>query len=149
MKIYADINVYCRPFDDMRQFRIRLEAAACQEIFHRVEMQEYQLVWSYILELENSQNPFPEQREEVLRIAGNCQEVIVGDEQLLARALELEKTWKCRAKDALHLACAERAGSKVFLTCDDGLIKRTQGRLSFLVENPVDFLRKELKDYVG
>lgn len=146
LKIYADINVYCRPFDDVRQPRIRLEAAACQEILRRVEMKEYTLVWSYILELENDLNPFPDRKQEVQLISKNCREIVVGDEQIVSRAQELEGSLNCRSRDALHLACAERAGCDLFLTCDDRLMKRAQGKLPFRVENPLDFLRKEMTE---
>jgi predicted nucleic acid-binding protein len=44
-----------------------------------------------------------------------------------------------KAIDALHVACAEAAGSKYFLTCDDRLIKHYQDD-KLEVMNPVDFV---------
>lgn len=35
--IYLDYNCFQRGFDDPRQFRIRMEALACQEIFANAE----------------------------------------------------------------------------------------------------------------
>ncbi len=44
--------------------------------------------------------------------------------------------------DALHLASAERGGAEVFLTTDDGLLRRARrglGQLHIRVENPVSW----------
>lgn len=35
--LYLDYNCFQRGFDDSRQFRIRMEALACEEIFARAE----------------------------------------------------------------------------------------------------------------
>jgi hypothetical protein len=47
--------------------------------------------------------------------------------------------------DALHLACAERAGVDVFLTTDDRLLKRANRlavELRVRVENPATWVRE-------
>jgi predicted nucleic acid-binding protein len=59
------------------------------------------------------------------------------DENIHMRALELEKNG-LEGIDALHLACAEAAGSQYFLTCDDRVIRRYKGNVQAL--NPVDFV---------
>ncbi len=58
-------------------------------------------------------------------------------ERIRERALELEKEG-LKAVDALHIACAEAAGSEYFLTCDDQVLRRYQGGIKVL--NPVDFV---------
>ena len=53
------------------------------------------------------------------------------------RALALEQTG-CKPLDALHLSCAEAAGTDQFLTCDDRLLRRYSGQMT--VQNPVTFI---------
>jgi hypothetical protein len=56
-----------------------------------------------------------------------------------------------RALDALHLACAEKAGVDVFLSTDERLLRtaarsEARGRLNIRVENPLPWLEEVLKD---
>lgn len=137
MKIYIDTSVYNRPFDDQTQPRISLETQALNIVIHLVQAEAIELVSSSILEYENSRNPFVIRRESVerqLQLAQFYQEV---DEGIAERAQELEQQG-LGTIDALHVACAEAAGSDYFLTCDDRLIRRYQGTL--VATNPVSFV---------
>lgn len=60
MKIYFDMNIYNRVFDDQTQMRIRFESMAIDILFELIEKKKYELVWSFVLEYENSRNPFIE-----------------------------------------------------------------------------------------
>jgi len=62
MKIYLDICCFNRPFDNQSQTRIRLESEAKLRIQDDILEGKFQLVWSYILDAENSENPFQERR---------------------------------------------------------------------------------------
>ena len=47
--------------------------------------------------------------------------------------------------DTLHLSCAEKAGTDIFLTVDDKLIKKgkmNMDKLQVRVENPVTWLQE-------
>ncbi len=57
MRLYCDMNIYNRCFDDQSQLRIRLETAAIEGIFELVEEGAFELVWSFMLDYENSRNP--------------------------------------------------------------------------------------------
>lgn len=132
-----DTSVYNRPFDDQTQARISLETQALRVLLRLVEVEAVELVSSSILDYENSQNPFPLRRrwvEQRLQLAKSYQEV---DETILGRARQLEQQG-LGTIDALHVACAEAAGSDYFLTCDDRLIRRYQGVLQAI--NPMNFV---------
>ena len=62
MRIYFDMNIYNRVFDDQTQIRIRFESMAVDILFELIEKGNYELMWSFILEYENSRNPFIERR---------------------------------------------------------------------------------------
>jgi hypothetical protein len=51
-----------RPYDDQSQIRIQIESEAKLFIQAKILAGEIELAWSYILDFENSANPFPERR---------------------------------------------------------------------------------------
>ena len=61
-KVYLDMNIYNRPFDDQSQIRIKLETIAVFAILQMVKMGKLKLVWSFILDYENSLNPYDDIR---------------------------------------------------------------------------------------
>ena len=130
--------MYNRPFDDQTQPRIWLETLAFAVVLQMIEAGSIELVTSSVLEYENSRNPFRLRRDWVVqcsRLASFRREV---DEDIRERAEKLERQG-LKAVDALHVACAEAAGSKYFLTCDDQLARCYEGgKLKAL--NPVDFV---------
>ncbi|MDR1811691.1 MAG: hypothetical protein LBQ87_02590, partial [Candidatus Fibromonas sp.] len=63
MKIYLDNCCYNRPFDDQSDIIIRLETEAKLFIQQKVKENALELVWSFILDYENSRNPFEDRRE--------------------------------------------------------------------------------------
>ena len=103
-----------------------------------VEAGSLELVTSSVLEYENNRNPFRLRRNWVARCSGLASVHHEVDEDIKGRAEELEQQG-LKAIDALHVACAEAAGSEYFLTCDDRLVRRYQGE-KLRVLNPVDFV---------
>ena len=67
MKIYLDNCCFNRPFDDQSQLRILLESEAKLRIQENIRSSTFELVWSYILDFENSKNPFRERREQIIK----------------------------------------------------------------------------------
>jgi hypothetical protein len=65
MKIYLDNCCFNRPFDDQSQIRIRLETEAKLEIQEEIQKGHVELIWSYILDYENSRNPFQERKDRI------------------------------------------------------------------------------------
>jgi len=62
MRLYLDNCSFNRPFDEQIQLKIKLETEAKQFIQMRIISGIYELVWSYVLEMENNQNPFEDKR---------------------------------------------------------------------------------------
>jgi predicted nucleic acid-binding protein len=142
------MNIYNRCFDDQSQLRIRLETAAIEGIFECVEGGVFELVWSFMLDYENSLNPYADRKEWVELSSRLCTHRISPSPRILALARRLVKSLKMKPRDALHLACAETGKADYFVTCDDDLIRKFQGRrqtAKFRVKaiNPVEFIRKE------
>ncbi|MCF7978331.1 MAG: hypothetical protein K9L82_09980 [Chromatiaceae bacterium] len=71
MRVYLDNCVFNRPFDTQRQIRIRLEAEAKLYLQQQIKHGNLELIWSYMLDLENEQNPFRERRMAIARYHSN------------------------------------------------------------------------------
>lgn len=152
MKLYFDMNIYNRIFDDQSQMRIRFESMAIDILFELIEKGNYELVWSFILEYENSMNPFIERRLHIQSISTLCKENIKPNNEIKIIAKIIVENSNTQDKDALHLASAIYNKCDYFITCDDKFIKtieKNNDKLKDIIRgirlyNPIDFLRKEM-----
>jgi predicted nucleic acid-binding protein len=139
------MNIYNRPFDDQSQVRIRLETIAIYAILKMIKEDKFSLLWSFMLEFENSLNPYEDIRMEIEMASSLASEKIKMGEDILTAAKNLESKG-IKPRDAIHLACAIKGKADYFLTCDDKLIKKVkpiQGEIVIL--SPIDFIRLEVK----
>ena len=125
MKIYIDLCVLYRPFDDQTQPRIMIETIGIIAILSIASAGEIEIINSFVLEYENSLNQKAENKiiiDDILRTASRF---IPFSSTIMKRAQELEQ-FGITGMDALHLSCAEHAHAEYFVTCDDMLIKKAQ-----------------------
>jgi len=152
MRLYFDMNIYNRIFDDQNQFRIKLETTAILSLFELIEREKYTLCWSFMLEFEIGNNPFPARRLHIQKVSAICRLRIIPVSEIRETAKHIMKHCNAQEKDALHLACAVYHDCEYFITCDDSLIKTVSNNISALghilkstkIINPVEFLRKEM-----
>ncbi|MGH8499095.1 MAG: hypothetical protein ACRERV_09860, partial [Methylococcales bacterium] len=64
-KIYLDMCCFNRPFDSQTATRIKLETEARLYIQSAVLDGKLALIWSFLLDYENSANPYPDHREAI------------------------------------------------------------------------------------
>ena len=141
MRIYLDNCCFNRPFDDQSQLRVRLEAEAKLKIQEDILAGSYQLIWSYILDYENSQNPFQERREQISKWRAYSNVDIVEDTAILGYAEEITRHG-IKIMDSLHIACAISAHAGYFLTTDDIILKRSTEIRGINITDPVGFIRE-------
>jgi hypothetical protein len=141
MRVYLDNCCFNRPFDDQQQARVRLEAEAKLHIQEQLRNNSFELVWSYILDLENAANPFEERRT---TISGWRRYAKVDVEESLALLQQAHAlaALGLKAKDALHIACAIIAACEYFVTTDDGILKRGKEIKDIIVTDPTTFVRE-------
>lgn len=134
------MNIYNRPFDDQTQVRIRLETIAIFSILQRIKNGDFSLLWSFMIDYENSLNPYNNIRSEIGMASSIANETITPDESILAIARNFEAKG-IKSRDALHLACALKGEAEYFLTCDDKLIKRaSELGINLNIMNPLRFV---------
>ncbi len=145
MKIYMDVCCLCRPFDDHRNRKIRLEAEAILSILGRCSS-DWELVGSVVLDSEISRMADPDKRQKVEQKLELVREYIELDETIFNRALMYQRSG-IKLFDALHLACAQ-SGETIFLTTDNRIIILS-GKIPAItirVENPVRWLMEVSAD---
>ena len=137
MKIYLDTSALNRIFDDQSQARIYLESASMELIFLLIVNQTVEIVSSEALKFETDNNPYSDRRLFIEMVLEKATDFQILNEEILARAEEIEAIMNIKGMDSLHLASAEKLGVDYFITCDDRMIKRYRGDM--IVINPTAF----------
>lgn len=142
MEIYADTNIYARPFDDYSQPRIFLEGEAALLIFKAISQKRFSLITSDILKLEIERTLEPKriQMKSFLELSGKH---IFQSKKVLNAARKILKTCKIPPRDAIHLASAKIGKVKYFLTCDNDILKKDyclEKYFCLKVANPLQFI---------
>lgn len=144
MKLYLDNCMFNRPFDDQSNFKILLESEAKLKIQENIRSGLYELVWSYILDYENTKNPFRERREQIENWKQYAKTDVEADAGVINRAQSFNQLG-LKKYDALHLACAIQAGSDYFLTTDNGILKHSESITEIQIKDPINFIKEALK----
>ena len=139
MKIYLDNCCYNRPFDDQSQMRIRLETESKLYIQSGVREKKYSLVWSYMLDYENNENPYDEKRNAIAPWKEIADDYCPSSDDVFSLGSEIMKHG-IKSKDALHLACAVISGCEYFISTDNKLTNKTTAKIKIV--SPIDFIRE-------
>ena len=138
-RVYLDNCCFNRPYDDQSVLTTYLESEAKLFVQRGILEGKFELAWSYIMDYENSVNPYDarkyaiaEWRDKAVIDIGVSAEV-----ESLANDIMLKGIKK---KDALHIACSIVAECDVFLTTDKKILNKTFAKVQLL--NPIEFVRK-------
>ena len=146
MKIYLDLCIYNRPFDDQGQPRIVVETVEFMFLLEKAINKEMTIINSFVLEYENSKSPLIDRRDKIDDLLKIASEYVRYSERLENRAEEIEKRG-FMAMDALHIACAEAAKSDFFITCDDLLLRKgkaNKDKLKVRIVGLMEFFSEEV-----
>ena len=140
LRIYMDLCCLNRPFDDISQDRVYLEAEAVLSIISHCEKGKWILVSSGAIDIELSKLPDVDRYEQIQALYAVASERIRLTEQIAKKAAFFQQNG-LKPFDSLHLALAEIGEADVFLTTDDRLV-RTAKRFDLRVRiaNPVSWL---------
>lgn len=147
MRIYLDMCVLKRPFDDQTQARIALETDATLLICAAIDRGELAVVRSSAHDAENERNTDLERGRAVQERLDSWPAPVPLTEAVLTRGAMLRRLGFGEL-DALHLAWAELLAAEVFVTTDDRLIslatRLPAGTLKARVCDPASFVREHL-----
>ena len=145
MRVYLDNCCYNRPFDEQGDLSVVVETIAKLQIQALMRQGRIEYVWSDILGLEVSRNPFKDRQERILDWMVGAAEYVESTDDVLERGREIE-AFGVKPKDALHLASAEKAECDWFITTDKGILKKVQRLGSMRVANPIEFAMEDDDD---
>ena len=143
MKLYLDNCCFNRPFDDQSQIRIRLETEAKLKIQEEIRSGTFQLMWSYILDYENNQNPYQERKVRIKK----WKEYAIEDMEESSEVIETAKVLNEKGFqkiDSLHIACAIITKCEYFLTTDDKILKLARLLNDIKINDPIGFVKETL-----
>jgi predicted nucleic acid-binding protein len=147
MKIYLDVCCLNRPFDDQTQDRIHLEAESILSILNHSRSAGWSVTGSDAIDFEISKIPDDDKRLMVNILSTMHDAHVKVDAGVEKRALEIMKLG-LNTLDALHVACAEKAGAEILLTTDDNLLSKAlknKRAMKVKVENPLRWIMEVLK----
>lgn len=132
--------MFNRPFDNQTSLRVRLETEAKLYVQEKIKLGDLALVWSYILDFENSQNPFEERKQAITKWQ-NLASLDIDETVTLLVNAQFFVSSGVKPKDALHVACAIEGQADYFLSTDDKLLKKLVTLNRITAMNPVDFIK--------
>lgn len=141
LKLYLDNCCYNRPFDNLKQEKINLEANAIENIFRKHINKELEIYKSRVIDFEISKIKSDNKRRQVEDLY-DAMELIEIDysEEIKQRAIELRQ-YNIKDMDSLHLAFAESKDVAYFITTDRLLINASKrANLKIKVINPIEFI---------
>ena len=139
MRIYLDHCAYNRPFDDQGNIKNQLETSAKLHIQNQIRQGEYDLVWSYMSDFENANNPNIENRNSIQEWETIAKFKCKSSEKILTQGNKIKQSG-ISANDALHIACAVESKCEYFITTDLALVNKNIEGIQII--NPIDFVRK-------
>ena len=137
-KLYLDNCCFSRPFDDQSQLLVRLETEAKLFIQQGIKEGMFELVWSYILERENLDNPF-ERRQQAISPWRLRAKVDIGETVEIVQMAETYHKLGLRPKDSLHVACAFVAKADFLITTDRRMLKFANKPIQIV--DPIQFVQ--------
>ena len=142
MRIYLDNCCFNRPYDSQDSFKVSMETRAKLHIQKEIREQKIEMVGSYMLEYENSQNRDQMKKNRIKEYQDTYSSYYVPierREELQDKIADIMQS-HISYKDATHLACAIFAGCDYLLTTDTRFQKRYKGH-EIKILNPLEFIQ--------
>ncbi len=139
ISVYLDNCCYNRPYDDQEQPKVQLETQAKLHIQNMIADKKLNLVYSYVSEYENSNNPNVKNRSSISQFFSNA--VVYVDythkDEIQSEMNDIIKTG-IKEMDALQVASAIIGKADYFLTTDKRLLKYSTEKIKIM--NPIEFI---------
>lgn len=150
-RVYLDTNVYCRPFDDQNNKRIRTESEAFIEIADAALRDKIVIVSSDYVKFEIERIVDPLKKKDVRGFESTLASVnVVSSRQIISLTRKFYAKCGLNPLDALHVSAACLGRVDWFLTCDDEILQKrrcieelaAKEGYKLKVRNPINYLRE-------
>jgi hypothetical protein len=139
MRLYLDTCSLNRPFDDLSQPRVNLEAQAVVLILDACQRGRHEFCGSTALDVENGKNPDADRRDKVTQLLTGARHRVPHTRAVDERVLQLVLLG-FQEFDAYHVAFAEAGRCDRLVTTDDRLLRaaaRNPGTIGVRVTDPI------------
>ena len=143
IKVYLDNCCFNRPYDSQNNLLVFLETESKLFVQDLILKKELELIWSFVLDYENNDNPFEERRQSILSWK-NLATVDCDLNSTIANKAKKLIELGLKQKDAAHIACAVHVNSDYFLTTDKKILNKRIPNIA--VVSPIDFVRRYLDE---
>lgn len=137
--LYLDNCCFNRPYDDQSYLSIFMETQAKLAIQELVRNEKINIVWSFILDFENSANPDETIKQEIHLWRQKACFQIMKNEAIMNKAKKMTELG-FRKKDALHIASAIEGKVHYFITVDKGILKKKNKVKELMIMSPIEFI---------
>lgn len=139
MRIYLDNCCFNRPFDEQNNIQIKLETEAKLYIQSLIADSKFELVWSFILDYENSKNPY-KNRKSFVDKWGKLSKLYIEPTDEIIKKSESFRKLGVKEKDSIHIACAIKGACNYFITTDYLILKKGKGIKEIMIVSPLEFI---------
>jgi hypothetical protein len=141
LKIYLDNCCYNRPFDDLTQEKISLEARAIEAILRRYILKDFEIYKSMAIDFEICKIKDYNKKRQVDDLYNSINlNDIEYTQEIKQRAIKLRE-YNIKDMDALHIAFAESIEVNYIITTDKQMINASKkANLKVKVINPIEFI---------
>jgi len=150
-RVYLDTNVYCRPFDDQSDRRIRKESEAFIEIADSALRGQTIIVSSDYVKFEIERIMDPLKKKDIRGFERTLASAnVASGKQIISLARKFSAKCGLNPLDALHVSAACLGRVDWFLTCDDEILQKcrcieelaAKEGYKLKVRNPINYLRE-------
>ncbi|MBL0378299.1 MAG: hypothetical protein JKP90_01300 [Desulfofustis sp. PB-SRB1] len=106
-----------------------------------IRAQRIQLVWSYILDLENDNNPYDERRRQISEWKIYSVSDVQENAEIVNKANDLTNIGLSKL-DAFHIACAIFSQCEYFLTTNDKVLRNDSLVQELKIVDPFLFIKE-------
>jgi len=151
-RVYLDTNIYCRPFDDQSDRRIRKESDAFVEIADAALRGRILIVSSDYVKFEVERIVDPLKRKDVRGFERTLASInVASGKQIISLARKFSAKCGLNPLDALHVSAACLGRVDWFLTCDNEILQNgrcieefaTEKGYRLKVRNPINYLEEK------
>ena len=113
------------------------------KIQEEIRSGKLQLIWSYILDYENSKNPYQERKDRIKSWRKYAVLDIQETSEVIGTANFLKEKGLQKI-DCLHIACAILAKCEYFLSTDNKILRCAKSIDNIEINDPIGFIKEAL-----
>ena len=139
MRIYLDNSCFHRQLDDQKNLVTNIEEMAKVFIQLKISNGDYELVWSDILDYEDSKNLYKDMYNHISKWKA-ISKIIVPSNDIVVNKAERYKLLGIKVNDSIHIASSVIGKCDYFITVDNDLLNKSKFISDIKIISPYHFI---------